>query len=130
MLQKTFTIDFLTKKKKANEGEAPQYYVGNSHPAIIAPEVYDLVQLEIKKRKGVKGYKTGGSCFSGKIICSLLENRDEILQGYEAIIQVLTDTSKLDKESAMLQSEREVMAEMLRKCVEENANYALDQVEY
>ncbi len=35
ILQKTFTVDFLTKKTKPNEGEVPQYYVENSHPAII-----------------------------------------------------------------------------------------------
>lgn len=34
-LQKTFTTDYLTKKMKVNEGEVPQYYVENSHPAII-----------------------------------------------------------------------------------------------
>ncbi len=44
MLQKSFTVDFLTKKKKINEGEIPQYYVENSHPAIITTEVFDLVQ--------------------------------------------------------------------------------------
>lgn len=38
LLQKTFTVDFLNKKKKLNEGEVPQYYVENSHPAIIRPE--------------------------------------------------------------------------------------------
>ncbi len=69
MLQKSFTVDFLTKKKKINEGEIPQYYVENSHPAIITPEVFDLVQHEVKKRKNAKGYKTGGGCFSGKIEC-------------------------------------------------------------
>ena len=35
LLQKKFTIDFLEKKMKKNEGEIPQYYVENSHPAII-----------------------------------------------------------------------------------------------
>ena len=69
LLQKSYTVDFLTKKKKINEGEVPQYYVENSHPAIIEPETFDLVQLEMKKRKEAKGYKTGGSCFSGKIVC-------------------------------------------------------------
>ena len=33
-LQKTFTTDYLTKKMKVNEGEVPQYYVENSHPAV------------------------------------------------------------------------------------------------
>ena len=31
LLQKGFTVDFLTKKRKVNEGEVPQYYVKNSH---------------------------------------------------------------------------------------------------
>ena len=51
LLQKSFTVDFLTKKSKLNEGEVPQYYVANSHPAIIKPEIFDLVQYEMKQRK-------------------------------------------------------------------------------
>ena len=35
LLQKKFTVDFLEKKMKPNEGEVPQYYVTGSHPAII-----------------------------------------------------------------------------------------------
>ena len=31
LLQKAFTVDFLTKKQKKNEGEVPQYYVENNH---------------------------------------------------------------------------------------------------
>ena len=31
LLQKTFTVDFLTKKHKVNEGEIPQYYVRGNH---------------------------------------------------------------------------------------------------
>ncbi len=51
ILQKSFTIDFLTKKKKVNEGEVPQYYVENSHPEIISSEVFDLAQAEFEKRR-------------------------------------------------------------------------------
>lgn len=58
---------------------------------------------------------------------SLLENKAEILQGYETIIQTLIDTSKLDRESEKLQSEIGIVAEMLRKCVEENAHSTLDK---
>ena len=50
-LQKKFTTDFLTKKMKVNEGEVPQYYVRNSHPAIIEPGAWDHVQKEMQKRK-------------------------------------------------------------------------------
>jgi DNA invertase Pin-like site-specific DNA recombinase len=35
ILQKSFTVDFLTKKVKTNEGEVPQYYIEKSHDAII-----------------------------------------------------------------------------------------------
>lgn len=58
LLQKTFTVDFLSKKKKVNEGEIPQYYVEDSHPAIISKEVYDLAQIELEKRRQNKGYKS------------------------------------------------------------------------
>ena len=51
LLQKKFTVDFLTKTMKVNEGEVPQYYVENSHPAIIDRETFDLVQSEMKKRR-------------------------------------------------------------------------------
>ncbi|WP_407066504.1 DUF3304 domain-containing protein [Evtepia sp.] len=43
-LQKCFTVDFLTKKKKVNEGEVPQYYVEHSHEPIITPEEFDKVR--------------------------------------------------------------------------------------
>ncbi len=69
MLQKSFTVNFLTKKKKVNEGEVPQYYVENSHPAIITSEVFDLVKYEFEKRRTAKGIRTSVSCFSGKITC-------------------------------------------------------------
>ncbi len=69
ILQKTFTVDFLTKRKKVNEGEVPQYYVENSHPAIIEPDVFDMVQFEIKRRKESGKCHSGSTCFSSKIIC-------------------------------------------------------------
>lgn len=37
LLHKTYTIDFLTKKRMDNTGQVPQYYVEESHPAIIDP---------------------------------------------------------------------------------------------
>ena len=35
LLQKTYVVDFLTKEKRVNKGEKTQYYIKNSHPAII-----------------------------------------------------------------------------------------------
>lgn len=51
LLQKKYTVDFLQKKMKRNEGEVPQYYVEHSHPAIIDPEEWEKVQLELARRK-------------------------------------------------------------------------------
>ena len=62
ILQKRFTVDFLTKKMKINEGEVPQYYVENSHPAIIPPETFELVQEEFRRREAGGHYTSGISC--------------------------------------------------------------------
>ncbi len=67
--QKGFTVDFLTKKRKVNEGEMPQYLVKNSHPAIIKPEIFDLAQYEMKRRQAEGRVTSSGHPFSGKIFC-------------------------------------------------------------
>ena len=67
--QKCFTTDFLTKKRKKNEGEVPQYYVENSHEAIIDPEEWDAVQEELARRKAIGNAYTGNSVLSAKIKC-------------------------------------------------------------
>lgn len=69
LLQKEFTVDFLQKKMKKNEGEVAQYYIEGNHEAIISPTVFDLVQEELAKRtKGSSRY-SGVSIFSNKIKC-------------------------------------------------------------
>ena len=69
LLQKSFTVDFLTKKTKVNEGEVPQYYVEESHPAIIEPEEWQAVQAELDNRKHSHKRHRQTSVFSGKIFC-------------------------------------------------------------
>lgn len=69
ILQNSFTVDYLTKKTKKNEGEVPMYHVKNSHEAIISPEIFDMVQVEIEKRKKLNRSHSGNSVFSSKIIC-------------------------------------------------------------
>lgn len=61
LLQKSFTVDFLTKKTKLNEGEVPRYYAQNSHPAIVSREVHDLVQHELRRRREACMRTTGWS---------------------------------------------------------------------
>lgn len=44
LLQKCFTVNYITKQKKKSEGELPQYYVEDNHEAIIPRKIYDFVQ--------------------------------------------------------------------------------------
>ena len=69
LLQKSYTVDFLTKEKKVNEGEIPQYYVKGNHEAIIEPEVFDLVQKQMALRTSGKNRLSSVSVFSSKIKC-------------------------------------------------------------
>ena len=50
LLQKTYTVDFLEKKRVPNNGIVPQYYVENSHEAIIPRDLYMQVQEEMIRR--------------------------------------------------------------------------------
>ena len=68
ILQKTFCVDVLTKKKKKNEGELPQYYIENNHPPIISREMFAMVQEEMERRKEF-GMMIYVSHFSGRIQC-------------------------------------------------------------
>ena len=69
LLQKQFTIDFLEKKMKVNEGEVPQYYIEHSHEPIIDPVDHDRVQLEIGRRKGLDRRYSSAHLFSARVIC-------------------------------------------------------------
>ena len=50
LLQKTYTVDFLNKKRVQNKGIVPQYYVENSHEPIIPRDLYMQVQEEMIRR--------------------------------------------------------------------------------
>lgn len=90
LLQKCYTVDFITKKKKINEGEVPQYFVRNSHPAIISETDFNRVQKEMEKRKCNHGYHTRTDIFSGKIICddcgSFYARKKYRTKGYQYIV--------------------------------------------
>lgn len=69
MLQKTYTKDFLEHKIVKNEGHLPQYYVENSHPAIIDKEEWEIVQAELIRRKRIGASYSGNSIFASKLVC-------------------------------------------------------------
>jgi site-specific DNA recombinase len=70
--KKTITPNYLTHAKKYNHGEEEFVVIPNHHIPIIQRDLWDLVQLEIKKRDRHGTIKTGHSnryLFSGKIKC-------------------------------------------------------------
>lgn len=71
-LQKYYIENHITHKKRKNRGELPQYFVENSHEAIIEPEVFERVQQEIKRRRELGIFAAGAvktNCFTSKIKC-------------------------------------------------------------
>lgn len=62
-------MDFLTKKKKNNEGEIPQYYVRDNHEAIIPPDTFEAVQILMASRKAGKNRRSSVSIFSSRVKC-------------------------------------------------------------
>ncbi|MGX8709456.1 MAG: recombinase family protein [bacterium] len=184
LLQKRFTVDFLMKTMKVNEGEVPQYYVENSHEAIIDPTDWDLVQAEIARRKTLGRAYSGNSVFSSRVVCGdcgsffgqkvwhsndayrkviwrcngkfkgekkcttphldietiqqkflfaynqLMENREGVISDCNQIRNLVSDCTELDAEIDKLTEEIEVLAEMVKACVKENAASAQSQKEY
>ncbi|RRN49891.1 recombinase family protein [Streptococcus suis] len=179
LLQKTYTIDFLTKKKNINKGELPQYYVENNHEAIVDRETFDAVQQVLD----TKGKKSSTTIFSSKLVCgdcghffgskvwhSTSKYRrkiyqcnekykgekkcetphvteEELKQGFvSAINQVLDNKSEvidnikvlfsmnsldfIDDEIRELESEAEILSQMISSLVVENAKVIQDQDEY
>lgn len=184
MLQKRFTVDFLMKKMKVNEGEVPQYYVEHSHDAIIKPTDWDMVQAEIDRRKTLGRSYSGNSIFSSKLVCGdcggffgqkvwhstdayrkviwrcnskfkgekkcgtphldtetiqqkfllaynqLMQNRDGVIADCTQMRQMISDCATLNAEIEKLTEEIDIVAEMVKACVKENASSAQSQEEY
>lgn len=76
LLQKTYTVDYLQKKRVKNTGIMPQYYIEGDHEAIIPKELFLMVQEEIVRRSEQNacfGRKKGFSsnhAFSQIVFCA------------------------------------------------------------
>ena len=75
LLQKTYTVSILDKKRAANKGQVPKYYVEGSHEAIIDKDVFLKVQVEMNRRAnllpdGKKRVYSGKYVLSGIVICA------------------------------------------------------------
>lgn len=54
LLQKTYTVSVLDKKRVPNNGIVPKYYVEGSHDAIIDKDTFLRVQAELVRRSSIK----------------------------------------------------------------------------
>ena len=72
LFQKEYVADPISGKCKKNYGELPQYFVENTHEAIIPMEVYQAVQDEKMRRRelgALANWSINTSCFTSKIKC-------------------------------------------------------------
>ena len=74
LLQKTYTVSVLEKKRSQNDGNLPKYYVEGCHEAIIDKDVFLRVQAEIARRSnlitdGKKRVYSGKYALSGIVLC-------------------------------------------------------------
>ena len=184
LLQKRYTVDFLQKKTKVNEGEVPQYYVENSHPAIIEPEEWDRVQIELARRKASGTATCSNSPFSTKVFCGdcgsrytpitwhfndkyrriiwqcinkfhnpvkcttihltaeqleqkFLEmfaiyfaDRKATIDTLRYVQKTLTDTDFIDDDIEACEREMDILTEMIRQTVMQNASASVTEDEY
>lgn len=185
ILQKMFTVDFLTKKMKTNEGEVDQYHHTGTHPAIIAPEVFEQVQREIERRKKLGRSYSGKDCFASRIVCGecgglygskvwgsntkyrrivwrcnrkygkgkqpcstphftedeikrafldvynrMLSDREVIVEACREAINMIADTTDLERRREKLHSQLEELATLMRSHISRNASEAQNQDEY
>lgn len=74
LLQKTYTVSILEKKRSANNGQTPKYYVEGSHEAIIDKDVFMRVKSEIVRRTnlnpdGKRRIYSSRYALSGMVYC-------------------------------------------------------------
>ena len=70
LFQKRFTPSVLPLRIKRNKGELPQYYIENSHEAIIERDIFEKVK-QLRRERGEKFYNapTPAMFLQGKIYC-------------------------------------------------------------
>lgn len=77
ILQKSYTVDFLSKKRVINDGTIQKFHIEEDHEAIIPPDMWRAVQMEIERRDAyIKAHKNNAygqrsevNPLFGKIIC-------------------------------------------------------------
>ena len=71
LCQKRYTTETLPFTVRWNHGEVDQYYVEDSHPAIITKDIYDRTQALMAEKIKRRDLKRQRSPFQGKIVCGI-----------------------------------------------------------
>ena len=78
LLQKTYSENYISKRKMMNNGELPMYIVEEAHEPIVDRATFNAVQRELAQRsekfKGKTNRRTDYT-FSGKIVCDYCGDR-------------------------------------------------------
>ena len=72
LLQKSYITDYLSKRKKRNHRQVPQYYVEHSHPAIVDTDTFETARELLKsagERNKPNSPVNARYPFTAKIIC-------------------------------------------------------------
>lgn len=72
LFQKEYCLDPITKQRKKNRGELPQYFVENTHEAIVPMDEWQAVQEEFQRRRDLGPFGNKSlhlTAFSTKITC-------------------------------------------------------------
>lgn len=71
LLQKKYRNNYLEKKLIKNNGELPQYYAEDTHPAIIDGEIFEKAQEILRQNLAARSNrpKPIKRSFTGKIVC-------------------------------------------------------------
>lgn len=82
ILQKSYTADFLSKRRVVNDGDLPKYHIKKDHEPIIDIETWEAVRAELDRRAqyctehftNAYSQKTETNPFYAKIICGNCSN--------------------------------------------------------
>lgn len=61
IINKTYTVDCISKIVKKNNGERPKFYVEDNHPGIVEKSTFARVQEEIARRNSITKVKQVGT---------------------------------------------------------------------
>ena len=123
LMQKFYTVDYLTKEQTENDGKLNQYYVENDHEAIIEKDVWDAVQIEIERRAEFRkehSIREMGSCtldpFAGRVFCGHCGDK-YVRKYWKGIRSVFWKCASAEKKKGKTCCSENVREETMKKAV-------------